>query len=206
MKTIRRLFVALGAIVSFSFHSNAQFLDQFENFLDKVTGYEQELTTPSKAVDGRSYGLNPGLEMLCREAVVEADKATIILTFYAPADSVGGIVLSASDPNARISFGTPEIADSLAIFVVSPSYAPMGKPKKGENKQKTPEMLNVGSPQVALDIPAGEMKDVMVVYYDFPKKLKKIERLDLRLRQTDSEESPRYFGFTFDNIPLLRKK
>ena len=50
------------------------------------------------------------------------------------------------------------------------------------------------------------MVDVMAVYYNFPKKVKKIDRIDLQMKQSEPGIPEKYFGFTLDNVRLKRTK
>lgn len=180
--------------------ANAQFLDGFERFMDKVTGNESESPAP-KSYTGKSYGANPGVAMMCAQPFIKNGTAYFLLTFEA-ADSVNNLTISATNPDAKISMNNPEIPDSLATFVVSQPYKPLGKShEKSDTKN---QMVQIGTPSASFSIPAGEMIDIMLVVDDFPKKVKAVERLDIMLTQSLPDSPVRYFGFTIDNLKIKR--
>lgn len=190
-------------VSAFFQYSGAQgFLDGFERALDKLTGNEPETVTV-KDLKGRAYGANPGLDMICREAGVKDDIGFLLLTFVATGDTVKNVVLSSSDSAAALRFNVPEVADSLVAFVVSPAYEPL----VGNHGKKTEKgIFNVGTPSVRLVVPAGEAVDVMVTCGGFPKKVNRLERIDVQMKQTQPEGGDRYFGFTLDDVALKRRR
>ncbi len=203
---MKRFLIAFLSVLAFLPQAGAQgFLDSFERALDKLTGNESE-TISFKNIKGRSYGANPGLAMTCREAGVKGNTGFLLITFAATGDTVKNVVMSSSDPTASLRLNNPQIADSTATFTVSPSYLPLGDKRSKKPLPEKNELFSIGTPTVNLTVPAGEMVDVMVTYYDFPKKVNKIERVDVQMKQMQPEGGDRYFGFTLDNIPLTRKK
>lgn len=198
---MKKFLIAILALIGASNAAQAQFLDQFERMLDKITGNESEpeVTLP----EGRSYGANPGLQVMCQKAGVKGDMAYLLLTFKADTDTVCNVVMDSSDPAATLSLGMPQVADSTVVFIVSPAYREMGKT---DMTKQAPQVINVATPQAQLCIPAGELVDVMAIYYDFPKKVKRIDRLDIRMKQAEPGQPEKYFGFTLDGIALKRTK
>ena len=197
---IKRGLFAIAVAIATVVPADAQFFDKMERALDKLTGNtESSESVKSVSMEGRPYGMNPGLNVMLSGAEADKEKLVLTLTFEPVGDrSVTGLNLSAGN----IRLGVPEFNDSTVIFVVSEPYAPMGKPVSDPAGQ---ELLKVGVPSVTLDIQSGKMVDVALVWYGFPKKVKKIERLDLGLSQVDVAGKPtRYFGFTFDNIGISR--
>ena len=201
---MKRFLIALLCVSAFFQYSGAQgFLDGFERALDKLTGNEPETVTV-KDLKGRAYGANPGLDMICREAGVKGDIGFLLLTFVAMGDTVKNVVLSSSDSAAALRFNVPEVADSLVAFVVSPAYEPLvgNRGKKTEKPGKG--IFNVGTPSVRLVVPAGEAVDVMVTCGGFPKKVNRLERIDVQMKQPEGGD--RYFGFTLDDVALKRRR
>lgn len=198
---MKKILIALLSILFLGNSANAQFLDQFEKMLDKLTGNESEetITLP----EGRSYGANPGLQVICQKAGVKGDTAYLFLTFQAGKDSVDNVVIDSSDPASSVRLNLPDVADQDVAFVVSPVYKQLGKSKVSETDK---EMINIATPIARLNVPAEEMVDVMVVYYNFPKKVKKIDRVDLQMKQCQPGMPEKYFGFTLDNLRLKRTK
>lgn len=68
---MKKILIALLSILFLGNSANAQFLDQFEKMLDKLTGNESEETI--NLPEGRSYGANPGLQVICQKAGVKGD-------------------------------------------------------------------------------------------------------------------------------------
>lgn len=198
---MKKILIALLSILFLGNSANAQFLDQFEKMLDKLTGNESEetITLP----EGRSYGANPGLQVICQKAGVKGDIAYLLLTFQAGKDSVDNVVIDSSDPASSVRLNLPDVADQDVAFVVSPAYKQLGKSKVSETDK---EMINIATPIARLNVPAEEMVDVMVVYYNFPKKVKKIDRVDLQMKQSEPGMPEKYFGFTLDSVRLKRTK
>ena len=198
---MKRILPLIALIIASALHADAQFLDQFEKVLDRLTGYE-EPESAARTLTGNPYGANPGMTLTCSKAGVKGDMGYLLLTLTAAGDSIRGVRVSASGPQPGVRFNTPQVADSAAVFVVSPAYVPCDKKKKG----KAEEMYNVATPEADISIPAGEAVDLMVAYYGFPKKEKSIGRFDIQMTQDDAKGATRYFGFTLDNVPLRRTR
>lgn len=203
---MKRFLIALLSVSAFLPQAAAQgFLDGFERALDKLTGNEPEKVSV-KEMRGRAYGANPGLDMVCREAGVKGDIGFLLLTFSATGDTVKNVVLSSSDPAAALRFNEPAVADSIATFVVSPAYGPIVGKKDKKLRKPEMETFTIGTPKVNITVPSGETVDVMVTYYGFPKKVNKLERVDVQMKQSQPDGSDRYFGFTLDDVILKRRR
>lgn len=198
---MKKILIALLSILFLGNSANAQFLDQFEKMLDKLTGNESEETI--NLPEGRSYGANPGLQVICQKGGVKGDTAYLLLTFQAGKDSVDNVVIDSSDPASSVRLNLPDVADQDVVFVVSPPYKELGKSKVTDADK---EVVNIATPIARLNVPAEEMVDVMAVYYNFPKKVKKIDRIDLQMKQSEPGIPEKYFGFTLDNVRLKRTK
>ncbi len=197
----------------------AQFLDKFEKFMDKVTGYEEENTVKSDTIFGRTYGANPGLKMaLTKARISKSGEAIFTFVLSTVEDSVSGLRI---DPERGFAFNTPEIADSLIEFSLSKPFKvgetnptdSLNITSKKKKKKKKSERVTLNlepltsSPSGKMNnleefsLPEDKTVEITAVCFNYPNKLKKLDRIEVAFVSRRGGEM-RFFGFTFDNVPV----